>query len=94
MALGIDTKQPAELLDYDVTYEDWIPDGDTVVSATVTVTTADDSLTVTKVEIMTPIVKVWISGGISGTTYKITVLATTAEGRTKEAEFKLRVRDY
>jgi len=34
-----------------------------------------------------------VSGGATGTTYKLTVTATTADGRVKQDEFKVKVKD-
>lgn len=91
--LGQSIKQPADHLDYDITFEDWLPDGDTIVSASTSLDIAGE-LVVTNTLVLSPIVKVWVSGGVDGKTYKLTVLATTQQGRVKEVEFKLRVKDF
>ncbi|MGL4297338.1 MAG: hypothetical protein ACRCTG_16640 [Aestuariivirga sp.] len=90
--LGIQTKQPADHLDYDISFEDWLPEDDFVQAATSSVDVA--GLTITDTLVMSPLVKVWLSGGVDGSTYKITVTATTNQGRVKETEFKLRVRNF
>lgn len=91
-------KQPADQRDYDIDFSRWIPDDDTITSATAVVTEIDPltDIQVESVQIVAAdaIVKVWISGGLDGSTYKITVTASTTDGRIKETEFKLRVRDY
>jgi len=92
--LGTYIKQPHEVLDYDLDYSEWLPVADTIVSTTVT---ADAGITVgsTIIDPATQrIVKQWISGGADGVTYKIQVTATTAGGRVKEVEFKIRVKEY
>lgn len=38
-------------------------------------------------------VKVWISGGTAGGSYKVTVRINTAGGRTKEHEFQVKVKE-
>lgn len=91
--LGTLTKQPGERLDYDVNFEDWLTDDDTVASAGAVVSPTGE-LAIDDVLISNPIVKLWLSGGEDGKTYKITLTATTAFGRIKEAEFRIRVRDY
>ena len=91
--LGTLTKQPADYLDYDVNFEEWLTDDDTIASAGATVEPAGE-LTIGDVLISSPIVKLWLSGGLDGKTYKITLTATTAFGRVKETEFRIRVRDY
>jgi len=85
--------QPAESLDYDLDYTDWLTDGDNVQSATAAISPADDTLTATGVYVNDPRVKVWLAGGTSGQTYKVTVTATTADGRIKQDEFRVRVKE-
>lgn len=84
--------QPGESLDYDLDYTDWLTTGDNVSSATAAVTPADE-LAATLVQINDPRVKVWLEGGTDGTTYKVSVTMTTADGRVKQDEFKVRVKD-
>lgn len=91
--LGSFAKQPGETLDYDLECDEWLTDDDFVTSAVSTVT--PNGLTV-----QSPLVfdsglkvKVWISGGTVGTTYKVQTTMTTAAGRVKEAEFKIKLRE-
>ena len=84
------TQQPSEVLDYDIDLTDWLATGDTVSGSTVT---AETGLTVTIANEDTSTPKVWCSGGTDGTTYKVTVLITTSGGRTKEVDFKIKVRE-
>lgn len=87
--LGTVRKRPDDLLDYDVTFERWLSDGDTITDATAL---ADPiGVTIDRVEIFGDIVKVWISGGETGASHKINVTATTTQGRVKEVTFNLRV---
>jgi hypothetical protein len=91
--LGTFIQQPNEVLDYDVDYSEWIPAGDVVLTATAT---ADPGITLgdTLIDPTGLVVKQWVSGGVNGETYKIQVSATTDEGRVKEAEFRIRIREY
>ena len=91
MNIGSQLKQPVEIQDYDIDYSQWLTTGDNVQSATVTVDPA--GLTIGGVMINDPRVKVWLSGGTNGVTYKVTVTATTADGRVKQDEFKLKVKE-
>ena len=92
--LGVFIKQPQEVLDYDFDYSEWLPVSDTIISATA-VADAGITLGSTIIDPATQrVVKQWVSGGISGITYKIQITATTAGGRIKEVEFKIRVREY
>lgn len=90
--LGVKRKLAGDTLDYDIDFEDWIPDGDSILSATAI---ADDGLTVADCENLSPIVKVWLAGGTTGSTYKVTVTVTTVgiggQSRVKEVSFNLRV---
>jgi len=85
------TQQPADTLDYDVTYEDWLEAGDAVESATATVAPAGLDVVVL---IASPIVKLWVSEGVDKTTYKITLTTTTVDGRVKQDEIRIKVKDY
>lgn len=86
-------KQPADQLDYDLDFSDWITPDDTITGA-VAVSSAPDQLIVVAVSVASPVVKVWCAGGLSGTTYKVTATITTAKGRVKELEFRIRVKDF
>ncbi len=91
MALvGSFKQQPSETLDYDIDFSDWLPAADTIVSAVVTITPAGLG---SSFSIQSPRVKVWCWDGVSGTTYKITVTASTNDFRVKEVEFRLRVKE-
>lgn len=91
MNLGNFTKQPVEVKDYDIDYSEWLSAGDNVESATVTV--SPTGLTVDAVYINDPRIKIWLSGGTDGAAYKLTVTMTSADGRIKQDEFKIKVKD-
>lgn len=82
------TQQPSEILDYDIDLTDWMASGDSVTSTTVS---ADAGLTVSVSNGTTVTPKVWCSGGVDGTTYKVTAVIVTNDGRTKEIDFKITV---
>lgn len=75
------SKRPAEVLDYDLDYSQWLPSGDTVASATVT---AEDGITLGEKVLSDTAVKQWVSGGTADTEYTITCTATTTGGRIKQ----------
>lgn len=91
MIIGTMNKQSADVLDYDIDYSQWMPVGDHVQSAVVTAATG---LTLDSNFINDPFVKIWISGGASGTNYKVTITMTTQDGRIKQDEFNVRVKDF
>jgi hypothetical protein len=90
--LAIKIKRPGDSLDYDIDYTDWITDSDTITSVTTAVVESGE-LSVDSVQISSPVVKVWLSGGVDGTSYHVEVTAVTSGGRVKEECFKIRVRD-
>lgn len=91
MNLGNFTKQPVEVKDYDIDYSEWLTAGDNVQSAAVVVAPA--GLVVESVFVNDPRVKIWVSGGTDTLQYKLTVTMTSADGRVKQDEFKIRVKD-
>jgi hypothetical protein len=87
--LGTVRKRPDDLLDYDISFERWLSDGDTITDADAA---ADPvGVTVDRVEVFGDVVKVWLSGGEVGASHKINVTATTTQGRVKEVTFNLRI---
>ena len=85
-------KQPADVQDYDIDFSRYLDAiEDTPASY---IATADDGLNIDSSFMVDKRVKVWISGGTSGTVYKITVTLTTLIGRTKQVEIKIKVKDY
>lgn len=92
MNLGTFNKQPVEVLDYDIDYSEWLTAGDNVQSIAAPLV-EPAGLVVDSTFVNDPVVKIWLSGGISGTTYKITVTMTTADGRVKQDEFRVKVKD-
>ena len=89
MIIGEIVQQPLETLDYDIDYTDLVyADGDTIVSITATVDLVTDPvLSVTAVVKDTLTGKIWVSGGVTGNAYTVTVTATSDDGRIKEDEF-------
>ena len=90
--LGTFLKQPLERLDYDIDFSEWLPVGDTIVLATVVATTgiiAEEPL----IDVTKKVLKVWVTGGATGNTYKIQVTAETTEGRIKEGEIRIKVKE-
>ena len=88
MKLNPMRKGPDETLDYDINFSRWLYDPDAVIDA---VTTADDGVVIERVQISSPIVKIWISGGELYRSYDIKTIVTTSEGRVVEVCFNLRI---
>lgn len=87
---SVDSKQPSEVLDYDVDLSKWMIEGDTIVSAT---STAETGLTIESTSFVGSTVKVWVSGGLDNKNYKVTTKTLTNDGRLKEVDFTVRVRE-
>lgn len=87
------TKQPADVLDYDIDFSQWLPDDDTISNTPVVTIEPAGELAATAVQVASPIAKVWLSGGVDKASYKVTVTASTSGGRVKETEFKIRMKE-
>lgn len=86
------TKQPSEVQDYDIDFAPYLTSqNDLAESFTYT---TDPGITVVGSTLVNSKVKLFLSGGLDGTTYKVTVLLTTVTGRKKEADIRIRVREY
>ena len=100
------TKQPRDVLDYDVDMSEWfasIP-GDDIERVEVLITSASEPVPMLvvgplphpKVVLMgaEPVrFKLWLGGGTEYVDYTVTCIVTTEQDRQKEVEFKVKVRD-
>jgi len=84
-------KQPTERLDYDIDFTEWLPNGDAIITTVATCTPA--GLTIAITDATTAIPKLWVSYGIDNKSYVISVTCETNQGRTKEVNFKIKVKD-
>lgn len=90
--LGTITKQPSEILDFDISYVSMLTGrSDSIASATSAVTPG--GLTVGAPSISTNVAKTIISTGSTGVTYKVTIVATTAAGLKYEDEVNVIVEE-
>ena len=87
---GVVRKNPSDQLDYDFDFAKWLSDGDSVISGDAVVS-PEGELSVISTQLFGTVVKVWLSEGVSGNTYTLTVYATTAFGRQKELQLYIRV---
>lgn len=96
--LGTFTMQPADEWDYDIDYNDWLPETDGLsehVPPRVEIRSGDDALVIESVtrDYDNRRIKIWLSGGTSGESYKIEITTRTREGRVRQDEFFIVVRD-
>lgn len=88
-------KQPGETMDYDVLYADWFSTrSDMPVS--VELVSVDTGITLFSITLntTTKTVKIILTGGVVGVTYKITYSLTTSSGIVKEDEIVVKVKEY
>lgn len=85
------SKQPEDVQDYDIDYNEWLTDlEDTASNCSVV---ADTGIEVRAYTLNAGIVKVWLAGGTSGVKYKVTATVTTVGGRIKQAEVAVKVKE-
>lgn len=95
MNLGVMTKAPDDVLDYDIDYSLWLPPQDRIVSVDAKLQDAspDSSISIRQSQYADRSVKIWLSGGAIGDIATVAVTIDTNAGRTKEACFRIRVRE-
>lgn len=81
MAIRKFVKDPNAVLDYTLSWDAWLVDGDTITTCTATATTG---ITVQSVSNTTTDSTVWLAGGTSGQSYDVTMRVTTNGGRIDE----------
>ena len=90
--LGTFTKQPAERESYSIDFGDDLEETDELVSATTVITPL--GLTLVSSLVVGDRVKVLVLGGEVLAKYKLTVTATTNEGRVLQDEFIVKIKDF
>lgn len=92
--LGKFTKQSSEALDVDVTFGKWLfAAGDDSAASLNVQAEPGITLGTSHLDPDTGTVKVWVSGGLDGEQYKITVTLTTTAGRVKQIEVVCKIKD-
>lgn len=91
MKIATITQQPAEKFSYTLDYSEALTIGDNVKTATAVV--VPEGLIVDNVGVYDPRVKFWISGGINGTSYKLTLTVNSEDGRVFQDEFVVKIKE-
>jgi hypothetical protein len=78
--IDIFTKDAADVLDYQIDWSDWLPEGDTISTASWSVDTGMD---VEDTDATTTTSTVWVSGGTHGEQYEAANHIITVQGREK-----------
>ena len=88
------TKTPRERMDYDVSFREWLAkEGDTPAAVNPLSVTVETGITLESFTFVAGVAKVWVSGGVAGGAYRVTLQLTTSGGRIKESEFEIAVRE-
>lgn len=82
-------KDPLATLDYTVDWSDWLDAGDTIDTSTWTI---DAGITSSLESNTTTTATVWLSGGVSGTSYNVVNIITTTLGRIQPRTLTIFVR--
>jgi hypothetical protein len=86
------TKQPVEVQDYDFDFTEYLQyHNDLAVSHTVT---ADEGVEIESSTLVRGVVKAFVSGGLTGASYKVSATITTQGGRVKQGDILIKVRDF
>jgi len=95
MNLGVMTKAPDDVLDYDIDYSLWLPPQDRIASVDAALQDASPNCTISirQSQYADRSAKIWLAGGAAGDTATVAVTINTNAGRTKEACFRIRVRE-
>lgn len=92
--VGTVKQQPNDVQDYDIDFSEWFPVEDTITEAVVSVAPAMPIPPTCAIAPNGKRIKVWAhEGGTSGLTYQITVRAKTNDGRVKEVELKVKIKE-
>lgn len=87
----IHTHDPQATLDYAFDWTAWLREGETLMSATVTV--PDGITKTTETATSTGLVTYWLQGGTHGSSYKVTCHVVTNQGREDERSDIIEVRN-
>ena len=83
-------KDPAATLDFTWDWSKWLADGETITAHPITVPAG---LTLGAVTQAAGKVTAWLSGGVTGTAYRVTCRVTTSRGREDKRTITVAVRD-
>jgi hypothetical protein len=89
--LGKFSKQPVEVQDYDIDFNPYLEShNDIALSHTAF---AEAGVTILASDLTDGIVKVFVSGGTDGNSYKVSATITTQGGRVKQGDILVKVKE-
>ena len=93
MIIGTIIQQPSDNMDYSIDVTKLVGTaGDTL--STVTASSSPSGLSVIPVKVDNNTAKVWVSSGVAETQYKIEVVLTTTNGRIKQDELIVQIKEF
>ncbi len=91
MSLATLFKSPADVLDYDVSFDEWLTSDDRITGLSAEL---DGSTAVLdRFDYTDRTARIWISGGATGDTAQVNLTVMTLQGRTKASCFRLRIKE-
>ena len=100
MIIGTVVQQPGDTLDYDILYEpffySYAINGviDDIKLDGLSITVSPEGVTSEVIRLDNNNAKVWLSGGVSGVTYKVTITMESTNNRIKEDEILMIVEEF
>ncbi len=94
MRLSPMRKSANEKLDFDIDFSNWLASGDSITDVSAVINGDASAPKAESVEIFNPIIKIWISGGVTFKNYDAKVIVTTHSGRIVEVVFNLRIVEF
>ena len=91
MSLETKIKRPADVLDYDVRFDDWLEENDRISSWIAKI--ENSTAVIDRGDYADSSVRLWISGGEDGDAAFVDITINTALGRKKSYCFRLRIRE-
>ena len=86
-------KQPTEVINVSMDFSEWLGTSITLSSPSESHIPDDGDLSITSLTVVGQTVVMVLSGGISGTTYRVQISVETSDGQTLVGDGSLKVRD-
>ena len=86
-------KQPTEIINVSMDFSGWLGTGVTLSSPTESHIPNDGDLSIASLAVVGQTVVMTLSGGVSGTTYRVQITVDTSDGQTLVGDGSLKVRD-
>ncbi|MCL7999984.1 hypothetical protein M8994_17245 [Brucella sp. 21LCYQ03] len=91
MSLTTLIKSPSDVLDYDVSFDEWLTSDDRITGLSSEI--EGSTAVVDRYDYTDRTARIWISGGATGDTAQVNLTVLTLQGRTKATCFRLRIKE-